>query len=87
MHSVTALVIVIVVVLAVALVLAVVFVVAIVGIHREEDKMTMTRTSAPGPASCLARRVVGLYVRKTWPEPPRDELEGPRPERHYEPCG
>jgi flagellar basal body-associated protein FliL len=86
MHSVTALVIVIVVVLVVALALAAVFVVAIVGILREEDKMTMTRISPPGAAAGLARRIVGLYVRKASPEPPREELEA-RPARDYEPCG
>jgi hypothetical protein len=58
--------------------LAGLIVIVIVGIRHEERVLSMTRRVAPGLAARLARLVIGLYVRKTDPEPVRgDDLAEP----------
>lgn len=70
------LIVVIVVALSVSLAWAVVLV--ILGIRHEERLLSMTRRAAPSVTARLARLVIGLYVRKTDPEPARgDDLAEP----------
>lgn len=73
----------VIIVVAVSASLAAGIVVVILGIRHEERAQTMMRRLAPGMAARLARLVVGLYVRKTEPEPepapPDDRIEPPCP--------
>lgn len=48
---------------------AIIMAVVIIGVRNEERDMTMIRRKAPGLAAWLARRILGLYVRKTDPGP------------------
>jgi len=52
-----------------ALALAATVIIVVAGIRHEERELSMTRKTAPGPAAALARRVLGLYVKKTDPAP------------------
>jgi hypothetical protein len=55
------------------------------GIRREERQWSLCRKRAPGLAARVARRVGGLYVKKTEPE----ESDGADPEHRlprYERC-
>ena len=52
--------------------LAIMISVVIIGVRNEERDMTMSRRRAPGLAAWLARRILGLYVRKTDPGPKAD---------------
>jgi len=61
------------VVAAVSVSLAGIVIVVILGIRHEERVLSMTRRVAPGLAARLARLVIGLYVRKTDPEPVRGD--------------
>ena len=45
--------------------LAIIMAVVVIGVRNEERDMTMSRRRAPGLAAWLARRILGLYVRKT----------------------
>jgi hypothetical protein len=55
------------------------------GIKREERQWSLCRKRAPGFAARVARRVGGLYVKKTEPEDP--EEADPEPGRpRYEHC-
>jgi hypothetical protein len=77
--------IIVVVVAAGTLLVAIVIVIVIVGVRHEERDLTMTRRAAPSPAASLTRRIVGLYVRKTDPEPGCDA--GPEQQaRWYQSC-
>jgi len=62
----------VVVVVALSVSLAGVVIIVILGIRHEERVYSMTRRVAPGLAARLARLIIGLYVRKTDPEPARD---------------
>jgi len=44
--------------------LVIIMAVVVIGIRHEERDATMNRRKAPGLAAWLARRIVGLYVRK-----------------------
>jgi hypothetical protein len=66
-----------VVVAAVFLALIALVAVVIRGIHREERRMTVLYARPPGTAAFVARRVLGLYVRKTEPAP----MAGGNPEQ------
>jgi hypothetical protein len=66
------------IVAAVSVALAGIIVIVILGIRHEERVLSMTRRVAPGLDARLARLVIGLYVRKTDPEPVRgDDLAEP----------
>jgi hypothetical protein len=68
---------------AMTVALAALMVIVVTGIRHEEREVTMTRSRAPGLAAWLTRKVVGLYVKKTDPEPGPDT--GPeRQLRQYE---
>jgi len=55
-----------------------IIIIVILGIRHEERVLSMTRRVAPGLDARLARLVIGLYVRKTDPEPVRgDDLAEP----------
>lgn len=55
------------------------------GIRREEHEWSLCRKKAPGAAARIARRVGGLYVKKTEPEEPGQA--GPdQPLDWYERC-
>ncbi len=55
------------------------------GIRREERAWSLCRKRAPSRAAWLARRVGGLYVKKTEPEDPA-EGDPEHPLRRYERC-
>ncbi len=57
------------VVIVTALAVAAIVLVVVSGIRREERELSMTRKRAPGLDAAIARRILGLYVRKTDPEP------------------
>jgi hypothetical protein len=60
-------------------------VVVAAGIRREEREWSLCRKKAPSLAAWIARRIGGLYVKKTEPEEP--EQAGPgRPLPWYERC-
>jgi hypothetical protein len=52
---------------AVAATVAIMMALVVIGIRNEERDVTMTRRKAPGMAAWLARRILGLYVRKPGP--------------------
>jgi hypothetical protein len=58
-----------------ALTAAVVMIVVIIGIRREERELTLFRKLPPGPEAWTARRVLGLHIRKTDPEPAPDPVQ------------
>ncbi|HXW47478.1 MAG TPA: hypothetical protein VEL03_21970 [Streptosporangiaceae bacterium] len=57
------------VVVATAVVLAAIVLIVVSGIRREERELSMTRKRAPGLDAALTRRILGLYIKKTDPEP------------------
>jgi pseudouridine-5'-phosphate glycosidase len=46
---------------------AIIMALVVIGIRNEERDVTMTRRKAPGIAAWLARRILGVYVRKPGP--------------------
>lgn len=56
------------------------------GIRREEREWSLCRKTAPGTAARIARRVSGLYVKKTEAEKPAD-VDPEQPLPWYERCG
>jgi hypothetical protein len=76
----------VVVVVAVSVSVAWAVVLVILGIRHEERLLTMTRRAAPSLTARLARLVIGLYVKKTDPEPARgDDVDSAHPSAHG--CG
>jgi hypothetical protein len=74
------------VVAAASMSLAAIVIIVILGIRHEERVLSMTRRVAPGLTARLARLVIGLYVRKTDPEPVRGDDLDPAPPPARE-CG
>jgi hypothetical protein len=77
----------VVVVVGVALLMVIALIlVATIGIRREERHWTLLHEKAPGLAASVARRVNGVYIKKTEAESPPDVDPG-KPFPWYERCG